>query len=545
MNKFSFIKVLLFALSAVFIAVSCDDDYDQLGSTVVDGDIHNGMHRYFGHVVAYDRPTGAVQTSGLDINLLGVYEHPIFGKTTGSYVTQLQLAASPTFTSNVVVDSVWLYVPYASQIDSTTVNEDNERVNNYSLNNVFGDSTAPWRLKLRKNDYYLRSGDPASGGNAAQYYYNDQKTTFDSYQTESLLVDAQGNVAPSVEIQGFSNKPVIRTAKYTDDDDKIQDVDAEVLAPGLFLYLDKDFFNRHIINAPLGKLQNNNVFAEYFRGISFTAEQIGNKSVIAIPKFTEGYIKVKYTQNDLNSKGELQYEADGTTIKRESLTLTLNMKGTHVNLLEIQQNETYLAAVGTSNTTEGDEKLYVKGGEGSMALLDILSEADIALLKSDSVLINEANLKFYVDEATMDKAEKPLRVYLYDVNNKRPLYDYYTDGTSYSNTFYNKSIHGGILRTDKSGTYYKIKITNHLSNIINLDSTNVKLGLVVTQDINTIANASLRTPFTENSATGPVQVQYTPISSVVHPFGTVLFGTNPAVPENQRLKLEIFYTKPE
>jgi len=36
-----------------------------------------------------------------------------------------------------------------------------------------------------------------------------------------------------------------------------------------------------------------------------------------------------------------------------------------------------------------------------------------------------------------------------------------------------------------------------------------------------------------------------PVSSVVHPFGTILYGNNPAVPEEKRARLEIFYTKPE
>lgn len=540
MNKFSFLKVFLFAIVAVFFAVSCDDEYDQLGSDVVDGDIHNGIFHYYGHAVAYDRPTGAVQTSGLDLNLLGAYDHPVFGKTTASYITQVQMAASPVFdAASAVVDSAWIYVPYYSDLDSTTTNSSSDKVNNYSLNNVFGDSTVAYRLKLRKNNYYLRSGDPATGGNAAQFYYNDQKSDFDGYQAESLFAGDSLFVD-----QLYSNKEITRKATYVDDDGEVQPVDAEKLAPGIFHYLNKDFFNQYFIHAPLGALQNNNVFTEYFRGISFTAEQIGSNSIIGIPKFTSGYIKVKYTQNDLDSDGNTQLDDDGN-IKKESLLLTLNLTGTHVNLLEPVATDGYLAAVGTSNTTDGDEKLYVKGGQGSMALIDILSEADIAALSADSVLINEANLKFYVDEATMGTADKPFRVYLYDVNNKRPVYDYYLDGTTSTNTLYNHYVHDGILSKDDSGYYYRIRITNHISNIINKDSTNVKLGLVLTQDINTTANASLRTPFTENSATGTVNVKTVPVASVLHPFGVVLYGTNPAVPDEKRLKLEIFYTKPE
>jgi hypothetical protein len=42
--------------------------------------------------------------------------------------------------------------------------------------------------------------------------------------------------------------------------------------------------------------------------------------------------------------------------------------------------------------------------------------------------------------------------------------------------------------------FYKIRITNQIRNLIKIvtDSTNVKLGVVVTEDINTIASSKLR-----------------------------------------------------
>lgn len=85
-----------------------------------------------------------------------------------------------------------------------------------------------------------------------------------------------------------------------------------------------------------------------------------------------------------------------------------------------------------------------------------------------------------------------------------------------------------------------MRITNHINNIINNDSTNVKLGLVVTENINVVSNATLKTPFT----TSETEVEKLPVSSVTYPFGTVLYGSSSNVPEDKRLKLEIFYTKP-
>ncbi|WP_116790271.1 DUF4270 domain-containing protein [Flavobacterium psychrotrophum] len=543
MNKFSFVKVFLFAMVAVIFAVSCDDEYGQLGSDIVGGDIHNTSHRLNGKLVAYDRPTGAVQTSGMDVNLLGSYDHPVFGKTTASYVTQVQMATVPTFTGNVVIDSAWIYVPYYSKLENTST-VSNETVNTYSLDSIYGDTLAPYRLQLRKNNFYLRTTDASSGGSTSQYYYSDQSAILDN-QGESLLEGGE----PSKPVT-FSNTEILRTVSYTDADNKTSTITAERLAPGLFMYLNKDFFVRNFVNAPSGTLMNNNALAEYFRGISFTAQQEGSRNVIGSPKFTDGYIKVKYTQDVYKNSKPDKDTIDGVPVtKRQSLLLTLNLKGNHVNVLKNEPNNTstaYFTAISNSNTTEGDEKLYLKGGEGSIALLDILSDDDVNTLKADSILINEARIKVYVDEATMGSAPKPLKIYLYDVNNKRPVYDYSLDQTSSTTPKFNKLIYGGHLLKDSDGQhYYNIRITNHINNIVSKDSTNVKLGLVVSRDITVTANAALKTPFSENSVGGKtVPVKFIPAASVTHPFGVVLYGTNPAVPETKRAKLEIFYTKP-
>jgi hypothetical protein len=71
------------------------------------------------------------------------------------------------------------------------------------------------------------------------------------------------------------------------------------------------------------------------------------------------------------------------------------------------------------------------------------------------------------------------------------------------------------------------------------DSTNVKLGIVVTEEISIANSSKLRTP--------NAFLSQAPKASVMSPLGTILYGgkstsTNPA--EDKRLKLEIYYTKP-
>jgi hypothetical protein len=60
------------------------------------------------------------------------------------------------------------------------------------------------------------------------------------------------------------------------------------------------------------------------------------------------------------------------------------------------------------------------------------------------------------------------------------------------------------------------------------------MGVVVTEDINTTASNR------ESSAA----ISQAPRASVMNPLGTIIYGGTSTVPEDKRLKLEIYYTKP-
>jgi len=557
-NRSPLIKSFLFALSLVFIVSACDTDYNELGSDVVDGDIHNSLIKYNAAISAYDGPIGSVQSNNLTVNTLGVYKNPVFGKTIASFVTQVQLASvAPTF-DTPVLDSVYLYVPYHSVISGTNA----EGESTYELrDSVYGSQSDKFRLSVLKNNYYLRGTDAAANGNITQRYYSNDKPLIDAQAGASLLVDGNGVTLPNIDFT-VSADEIDRKASTTGNDQNIKTV--ERLAPGMFLPLNKDIFQEAIINQEdTGKLASNNVFTEYFRGIYFKAEQIGSEGVMVAPRFAEGTITLRY-RDVTRSNGAIVLNDDGTT-KYTYKTLVLNLEGNTINFFENTYDTDsavlYTQLINNSSPITGDAKLYVKGGEGSAAYIDINQNAIDALKAINNggnrVLINEANLIFTVDETAMlnspegpnSRAIEPLRLFLYDVKNKRPVYDFYTDVTTISGfPKFNKYIFGGLYETLNEDTKrirtYKMRITDHINNLVNKDSTNVKLALYVTESIELTNNAYVRTPF----YAGTQQVQAIPSSSVMHPFGTILYGSNIPVGDadyDKRLKLEIFYTKPE
>jgi lipase chaperone LimK len=88
----------------------------------------------------------------------------------------------------------------------------------------------------------------------------------------------------------------------------------------------------------------------------------------------------------------------------------------------------------------------------------------------------------------MAASNEPNRVYLYDLTHNRPLVDYYLDATNASDAKKSKYVFSGLINkeavTNGRGQTYKVRITNQIRNLVkHTDSTNVKLGLVVTENI--------------------------------------------------------------
>lgn len=545
MTNSSFFKSLFFAFTAIAI-VSCDTDYNNIGADIIDDDIHFGMTPFNARLTAYDRATGAVQSNNMDVNMLGVLDNPVFGKTTAHFVTQLELDDTAPTLTNPEIDSVYLYVPFHSRLQSTDSNGNSS----YELDSIYGDINAQFRLAVYRNGYFLRNTNP--GDADSQVYYSNDLGLIEANKGPSLLENGVNGDFATVSYLGSQIK---READKTPDDNVSTTEVVERLAPGFFLYLKKDYFQEQLLEAGDANLVNNNVFKNYFRGLYFKVEQIGSQSIMGVPKFNQGTITIRFTDDKLDANGDPVDEDGEPGTDRESRVMTINLAGNNINFIENAPAADYANAITSSDPVNGDERLYVKGGDGSLALIGI-NEDDINFLRQTTPsghnkLINEANILFYIDEEKMAGTTAPLRVYLYDVDNKRPLYDYYTDITTNSSSpKENKYIHGGLkgyVDSNKNGTQdageptgYKIRITNHINNIVNKDSTNVRLGLVVTETINNVSNAKLRTALTEEGG----NVEYIPAGSVMHPFGTVLYGSNPAVPEDRRLKLEIYYTEP-
>ena len=549
MHNNSFFKIILIAITVVFFT-SCDKDFNSIGGDLVGND-HFGLESKTFNVLAYNQKINAVQSSNLPVNALGVYEDAVFGTTTASFVTQLTLASvNPVIGNNVQVDSVILSVPYFS---TQLPNPDLESGENlYRLDSIYGNKDlGKIKLNIYENGYFMRDLDPATGFLEVQRYYTNQASDFETLKGSVVLNDA-ADVSQNTAFF-FSPKAVKEKTTTNGEAATTQSV------PAMRLALNKSYFKTKIIDAAAsGKLVNNDVFKNYFRGLYFKVEKSdSNPGVLSMMNFKAGTVIVYYKEDS---------STDNTV--KVSKSIQLNLTGNTVNLLsnDVTNATAYTNAAANPNTTTGDEKLYLKGGEGAMAVLELFEKTDLLgydangnvtgpngvydeldeLRRKDpvtgkSLLINEANLVFHVDGAAMGSNKIPNRVYLYDLTNNTVIADYAFDQTRVLTDKTGHLIYGGLLNpVNTEDKTYKFRITNHIRTLIqNADSTNVKLGVVVTEDINNTAMNKLRLPLQPGTT-----LTKAPQASVMSPLGVVLHGANSSVPADKKLKLEIYYTKP-
>ena len=417
--------------------------------------------------------------------------------------------------------------------------EDTESVNPnagqtiYELDSLLGDSKASFKLKVSELDYFLRPYDPEANFEQFQKYYSNN----------TLSKDFAGTTLFDDEMSINSNELVF----YEDDDPDTDDVDEseavkERLTPRVRVELDRDFFQSRIIDKEgSDDISNIDNFKLYFKGIVIEAYDFSDP-LLMILNFNEAEIKVEYEYKEYNKQGTEDDTSDDT-IDTSDGEFKFKFNGIKLNSFN---NDALPGYVYTSilDTLKNPKQVYLKGGEGIMAEIELFKNDNgvdiLEEIRLKEWLINEANLSVYIDKEMLSLSGgiiEPSRLYLYDINNKAPVIDYFVDNSAGPKPHQNKVVHGGLIQLDedKNGLMYKIRLSEHIKNIVRKDSTNTKLGLVVSSDINNTINIEVK----ESDF-----MTFTPNSAAINPLGTVLIGPSPSAENyNKRMRLNIFYTE--
>ena len=592
--RLSNLKHFAFLLLAILLITSCDKEYTSLDSDIVSSGSTNfstdvtDMYP----VTTYTKTYSPFTSNNLSSNSLGFYSHPIFGTTKTDVVAQVSASSlNPTFGENVELDSVVLTIPYYSRI--TELSDDNTPI--YKLDSIFGSD--PIKLSIYRNNYFLRDFDPNEDFSDARKYYSDGSTSdFNSISENEL----QGQLLYQNDAF-IPNNEIIYLTELNYEINPPETDTTSTLRPSLRIKLDNNLgednfeaLNQYWKNILFDlegstELSNINNFTNYFRGLYFKTESIDGKGNMSLLNFRDPsanltvYYKNTFDDNDDDNDGVPNYadvDADGDGINEngddtdgdgindvfdvdqtdgydnngdgidDSIRPTtglyqMNLSG---NILNLVENNGFNVVDG--DQTNGDELLYLKGGLGSIAVINLFNggedgeSIELADFRSKNWLINEANLIFYVDQSQMLEDE-PDRVFIYDLENKIPLADFNLNQSIDPETGKAVVNHLGPLERvdddpDGQGISYKLRITEHLKNIHENDSTNVKLGLFVTSGVSDVQRLELK-DFDENNAN--FQIENIISATVLTPKGTILHGSNSTDPE-KRVKLQIYYTEP-
>lgn len=497
----------------VLVFTGCDDDFNTIGGELVGGQL-NAFPKYEAGVVAYNKKLSAVQTNNLPLQLLGVYNEPVYGQQQANVLAQLSLSANnPSFGNEPRLDSVVLTLPYFS------TKQENDAQGNavYKLDSIYGNS--PFKLSITRSGYFLNDFDPEANFESRQRYYSDQGPLF-----ESNLI---GN--PIYVNQAFV--PSAREVAYLQQNET-GELDTTRVSPRIRINLSKEFFQTNILDkAGSAELSNNNNFRNFLRGLYFKAEPVNGDGSLMSLNFNDSAAGIVLYYTNIE-------EVDGEEIEKPG-TFKINFGNNNVNTFNMPFPAPITQEIAASSNVPGAANLFLRGGEGSMAVIELFEdEAELAELRSKNWLINEANLTFYVNQEMVSGGiTEPSRVLLYNLETNQLLVDYGADPSAASeNPNLAVRSHSPLLvrDEDENGIYYKVRITEHVRRILNQDAENVKLGLVVTQNIRVINFAALRQPVDG--------IDRVPAGSVISPKGTVLHG-NLSPNADKRLKFNVFYTE--
>lgn len=547
--------ITLFTL-IIGISVSCDRDFTNIESEI------QGIKNFEATSQLYPMtattqlftpftPAGnedviGVQADNLPGTLLGVYKDPnsVFGITEANLTAQLIPTAFQTdFGTDPTLESAVLYIPYFSTLEST----DDDGDSTYTLDSIYGNTNIEYKISIYRNNYLLRDLNPDSDFQDPQCYYSNQQGLFqDTVSTMELIYEDIAFTPSEEEI--FIEGAI--------DPDTMEQEDPTRLAPGIRIdftdttntnIINPTFFSDLLfVNATANDLSNQNLFLNYFRGLIFKVEATNNDGSILYLNMDSSSLIIDYTNAE-------EIASDEDLDVRDATTYNLQFSGNSVNTFTTISNE---------DVDGREDNLYLKGGDGAFAVIDLFAGEDIDgnglsdiedefRSKKDTWLLNEANLVFYVNQEDVN-GDEPERLVLYDLKNNVPVVDYFLDATVNTvNPNLSRTDFSDILDRDTNGngTRYKFRITNHINNILKRDSTNVKLGLYLTYNINQVSDnlGNITTSKIQgvNKDDDDSTIDALPPTSILSPKGTILFGSENIIPEGQRAEFEIFYTEPE
>jgi hypothetical protein len=504
-NSIKYIGVLTLVLSSI---IACEKDFENVGVGLVDNNLFTPDVETF-EVISYNEDLEKSRVDNVTNRLLGVYNHSDFGLLKSSIISQLNLGEIK-FSDNMSIDTIILDIPYFA----TKQKKNSDGTPNFKLDSIVGKQDVEFNIKVHELGTFLNVLDPVDPSKNKKYYSDD------TYTRKALLYS--GMFKPNKNDTLLEVKRKFLDGKLNTSG-KIDSIKKEKLVPSIKIPLDENFFKNNFLNQQnSGTFDSNDSFKNYFRGLIIDANGTdGAMMKLAMSKAT---VTIYYsnltdettTTKDLNGDGDTD---DKDVIANQSTTFLLGGVSTSQYTRDYTTSTTnILQKFNSPNKVSGEDKLYVQGAAGSIAVLELFKGIDLNEIREKNWLINQASLTLYVDNPTDTIIPNKLYLYNYDYNSQ--ILDANTE-----------RFIGGKLQKDKDNKplKYEFIITDYISEVLKNDSE--------AKDISKLAIK------TYNQRDKPVNALDTLMRNYSWDAkGVVLKGNSPLT-DTKRLKLEIFYTK--
>lgn len=589
----------------LLVFTSCEEDITTIGNGVIDENPFSSDKAVY-DVFAFNKKVEAVQTNKLPIYQIGVFNDPIYGRTTASITSQLSLSGNvgnpsfgnfpqstedvsetddidTTIEENETVTEVILYIPYLinnnsdtdldgvanefdldpddpdSDSDGDGLTDNEERLagsdplnqdtdgdgilddvddstlpNRFpvkrELDSIYGNRELPFTFKVERSTFFLRDLDPNSNFLESQEYFSSQE--FAPSFVSDVLFEGPVQITDEQTLIFVEDDP------ETEDDESLES--PQVIEPGIRVPLDLSFFQANIMDKEgMSELVSNSNFKNFLRGLHLSVTPLTD-DIMLLLDLRNASITISYEYDrivdEVMEKDEREYTLGFITGQGNA-----PLQGNAVNTII---SDAYPPEVADNlDTGTNAAGIYLKGGPGTYTEIKLFDanngETIINDIKTKNWIINEANLVFYVNREALDAVGgviEPTRLYMYNTENNNPIYNAANENSVSDSRFGVYLDYDAFLQEENDlGIKYTIRITDHINNLILRDSTNATLGLTISPDIRLsgVSAAIL---------SGNVEKDL-PVASNLTPLSTVLYGSATGVPEEKKLKLEIYYTE--
>lgn len=355
---------LLTLLISLFILSSCNSPMgiglDVDPNVILNSSIHET------DVITKLVKDDSIATNYTERSVLSYMKDAEFGKTTTNIALAVTLPSSNvSFGKDPILDSAVLVLKYAASAP------------------IYGDSAS---YKVLVNQLSEKLYD----GTTNKVYYSNKEWTTESTVVGSKTFFPAYNDSLSIKLYGYQDSTV--------------KIPAQLRIP-----LDNQFIINKIVSLDSATLSTSQKFADSFKGLklSFDKNSVAGKGgAISFDTYSENAASLVLYYRYTNSEDK----AD-TTSKTFPINGSLGAAVTEVLWDATGSN----AAAALSNTTNNNEKLYLKGFSGTKIKAEFPNLQDLSTL-GKNIAINRAELIFTIEEETPASFDSlsVLRIYKLD-----------------------------------------------------------------------------------------------------------------------------------